>query len=97
MQGPLSDKKSGLYFLFLLGIVNAAFLRSESHRTHVHSLLSLFCDSSNLEGQFPVFTSARNRVAQLYPRALGFACEVIPYGGDILHFLYLLLLSIPKI
>jgi hypothetical protein len=25
----------------------------------------------NMEGQFPVFTSPRNRVARLYPRALG--------------------------
>jgi hypothetical protein len=28
-------------------------------------------DSPNLEGQVPVFISPRNRVAQLYPRALG--------------------------
>jgi hypothetical protein len=31
----------------------------------------LIRDSPNLEGQVPVFTSPRNRVAQLYPRALG--------------------------
>jgi hypothetical protein len=34
----------------------------------------LYChiwDSPNLEGQVPVFISPRNRVAQLYPRALG--------------------------
>jgi hypothetical protein len=30
-----------------------------------------FLDSSNLEGQVPVFISPRNRVAQLYPQALG--------------------------
>jgi hypothetical protein len=30
-----------------------------------------FWDSPNLEGQVPVFISPRNRVAQLYPRALG--------------------------
>jgi hypothetical protein len=30
-----------------------------------------FCDSRNLEGQVPVFISPRNRVAQLYPLALG--------------------------
>jgi hypothetical protein len=30
-----------------------------------------FCDSPNLEGQIPVFISLRNKVAQLYPRALG--------------------------
>jgi hypothetical protein len=42
-------------------------------------LTALFCcliwDSPNLEGQVPVFISLRNRVAQLYPRALGCACE----------------------
>jgi hypothetical protein len=31
----------------------------------------LIWDSHNLEGQVPVFISPRNRVAQLYPRALG--------------------------
>jgi hypothetical protein len=31
----------------------------------------LIWDSLNLEGQVPVFISTRNRVAQLYPRALG--------------------------
>jgi hypothetical protein len=31
----------------------------------------LIWDSPNLEGQVPVFISPRNRVAQLYPRALG--------------------------
>jgi hypothetical protein len=31
----------------------------------------LIWDSPNLEGQVPLFTSPRNRVAQLYPRALG--------------------------
>jgi hypothetical protein len=30
-----------------------------------------FWDSSNLEGQVPIFISHRNRVAQIYPRALG--------------------------
>jgi hypothetical protein len=30
-----------------------------------------FWDSPNVEGQVPVFISPRNRVAQLYPRALG--------------------------
>jgi hypothetical protein len=58
-------------FQFLPGINSAAFLRSESHGTHEHSLLSLFLRLLNLEGQVPVFISLRNRVAQLYPRALG--------------------------
>jgi hypothetical protein len=36
-------------------------------------LLSQTRDCSNLEGQVPVFISPRNRVAQLYPQALGSA------------------------
>jgi hypothetical protein len=40
-----------------------------------------------MEGQVPVFTSPRNRVAQLYPQALGslfFASyDSQGYGGDI--------------
>jgi hypothetical protein len=35
-QGTFSDEKSGLYFSVF------AFLRSESHGTHEHTLLSLF-------------------------------------------------------
>jgi hypothetical protein len=35
----------------------------------------LIRDSPNLEDQVPVFISPRNRVAQLYPRALGFKYE----------------------
>jgi hypothetical protein len=34
-------------------------------------LTRLHTGSSNLEGQVPVFISPRNRMAQLYPRALG--------------------------
>jgi hypothetical protein len=60
-------------FQFLPGIASAAFLRSESHGTHELSLLSLFLRlPPNLECQVPVFISPRNRVAQLYPRALGY-------------------------
>jgi hypothetical protein len=58
-------------FQFLPGIASAAFLRSESHWTNEHSLLSLFLDSPNQKGQVPVFISPRNRVVQLCPRALG--------------------------
>jgi hypothetical protein len=46
-------------------------LRSESRGTHDHILLSQIPDSPNLEGQVPVFISPRNRVAWLYPQALG--------------------------
>jgi hypothetical protein len=48
----------------------------------------LIWDSLNLEGRVPVFISPRNRVAQLYTRALGslfVACyDLQGYGGGIL-------------
>jgi hypothetical protein len=50
----------------LLGIASAVVLGSESRGTHDHISLS-----PNLEGQAPVFISPRNRVAQLYPQAMG--------------------------
>jgi hypothetical protein len=46
----------------------------------------------NLEGQVPVFISPRNRVAQLYPRALGSlsvaSYDSQGYGGGILSRLH---------
>jgi hypothetical protein len=54
----------------LLGLARAVTLGSKSRRTHGHILLS-HLRLPNLEGQVPVFISPRNRVAQLYPRALG--------------------------
>jgi hypothetical protein len=52
-----------------LGLARAFTLEPKSRRTR-----SIFCclisDSPNLEGQVPVFISPRNRVAQLYPRAV---------------------------
>jgi hypothetical protein len=51
-------------------------------------LYCLIWDSPNLEGQVPIFISPRNRVAQLYPQALGFLYVVSydsqGYGGGIL-------------
>jgi hypothetical protein len=55
----------------LLGLASAVILRSESRGTHDHTVLSQIRDSSNLEGQVPVFIIPRNRVAQLYPPAMG--------------------------
>jgi hypothetical protein len=55
----------------LLSLASAVILRSESRMTHDHILLSQIRDSPNLEGQVPLFISPRNRVAQLYPQALG--------------------------
>jgi hypothetical protein len=54
----------------LLVLASAVILRSGSHGTHDHILISQFRDSANLEGQVPVFISPRNRVARLYTQAL---------------------------
>jgi hypothetical protein len=66
----LSDERTGL------SLTNAAgprqrILRSESRGTDDHILLPHIREFPNLEGQILVFTSHRNRMAQLYPRALG--------------------------
>jgi hypothetical protein len=55
----------------LLALVSTVILGPESCRTHNHILLSQIRDSPDLEGPVPVFLSPRNRVAQLYPHALG--------------------------
>jgi hypothetical protein len=50
-----------------------------------------FWDSPNLEGQVPVFIPPpppRNRVAQLYPRALGLSSEFTHYCMIYLQFIY---------
>jgi hypothetical protein len=71
----------------LLVLASAVILRSESHGTHYHILLSQIRDSPNLEGQVPVFISPRNRVALLYPQALGSlfvaSYDSHGYGGGI--------------
>jgi hypothetical protein len=71
----------------LLDLASAVILRSESRWIHDHILLSQIRDSSNLEGQVPVFISSRNRVAQLYPQALGSffvaSYDSQGYGGGI--------------
>jgi hypothetical protein len=55
----------------LLVLASSVILGPESHGTRDRILLSQIRDSPNLEGQAPVFISPRNRVAQLYPQALG--------------------------
>jgi hypothetical protein len=54
---------------------------------HDHILLSQIRDSPHLEGQVLVLISPRNRVAQLYPQALGSLFVVSydskGYGGGI--------------
>jgi hypothetical protein len=56
---------------FLLVLASAVILGSQSRGTHDLILLSQIRDFPNLEGQVPVFISPRNRVAHLYPQALG--------------------------
>jgi hypothetical protein len=71
----------------LLDLANAVILGSESRGNRDHILLSQIRDSPNLEGQVPVFISPRNRVAQLYPQALGSlfvaSYDSQGYGGGI--------------
>jgi hypothetical protein len=50
----------------LLVLASAVILAFESCGTHDHILLFQTGDSSNLEGQVPVFISYRNRVAWFY-------------------------------
>jgi hypothetical protein len=55
----------------LLVLTSAVILRSESHGTYDHMLLSQIRDSSNLKSQVPVLYP-RKMVAQLYPQTLGY-------------------------
>jgi hypothetical protein len=68
----------------LLVLANGVILGSEARGTRDHILLSQIRDSPNLEGQVPVFISPRNRVARLYPQALGSllvaSCDSQDYG-----------------
>jgi hypothetical protein len=64
---------------------------SESRKTQT-IFFCLIWDTPNLEGQVPVFISPRNRVAKLYPRALGSlfvaSYDSQDYGGGILTRLH---------
>jgi hypothetical protein len=55
----------------LLILASAVILGYEFRGTHYHILLSEIWDFRNLEGQLPALISPRNRMAQLYPQALG--------------------------
>jgi hypothetical protein len=54
-----------------VGSVVCSAINCPSRAEPVTILYCLIRDSPNLEGQVTVFISPRNRVAQLYPRALG--------------------------
>jgi hypothetical protein len=71
----------------LLGLASAIILRSESRGTRNHISLPQIRDSPNLEDKLSVFISPRNRVAQLYPQAMGSlfiaSYDSQGYGGGI--------------
>jgi hypothetical protein len=77
----------GLSLQLLLGLASAVILRSESHGTHDHILLSQIRYSPNPEDQVLVFISPRNKVARLYTQALGSlfvaSYDSQGYGGGI--------------
>jgi hypothetical protein len=72
---------------FVMALASAVILESEPSGTHDHILHSQIRNSPNLEGQVPVFIFPRNRVAQLYPQALGSlfvaSYDSQGYGGGI--------------
>jgi hypothetical protein len=61
----------GLSFAIAAG-PRQRILRTESRGTLDHIVLSQIRDSANLESQGAIFIFSRNRMAQLYPQALGF-------------------------
>jgi hypothetical protein len=87
MWGALSEERIGLSFTI------TAVPRQRGHprvSSPVGLMTIFYClirDSPNLEGQVPVFISPRNRVAQLYPQAMGSlfvaSYDSQGYGGGI--------------
>jgi hypothetical protein len=65
----------------LLVLARAVILGSESRGIHGHILGPQIRDSPNLEGQVTVFITPRNRVAQLYPQALGSFRRLLRLAG----------------
>jgi hypothetical protein len=80
-----------LLIQLLLGLVRAVTHGSKSRRTQT-IFYCLIWDSTNLKGQVPIFTSPKNRVAQLNPRVLGSlflaSYNLQGYGGGILTLLH---------
>jgi hypothetical protein len=66
MSGALSDERTGLSFTIAAGLRQGSHSQVRFSRDSWHILLSQIRDSSNLEGQVPVFISPKNKVAQLY-------------------------------
>jgi hypothetical protein len=70
----------------LLVLASAVILRSVSRGIYDHILRSPIWDLPNMEGQVPVFMSSRNRVAQLYPQALGYWPTTVLPNTSYNHF-----------
>jgi hypothetical protein len=72
---------------FQLVLASAIILSSESRGTQDHILLSQIRDSLNIDGPISVFISPWNRMARLYPQALGSffvtSYDSQGYGGGI--------------
>jgi hypothetical protein len=80
LWGALSDERTGLQF-------TVQSLNGPSRVEPVTILYCLIWDLANLEGQVPIFISPRNKVAQLYPWAVGslyfISYDSQGYGGGI--------------
>jgi hypothetical protein len=83
MWGALSDERTGLPFTIPAGLCQSFLGPSPLGLAYIFYCLRF--DSPNLEGQVPVFISPGNRVARLYPQALGslFVASYVSqgYGG----------------
>jgi hypothetical protein len=83
MWDALPDERTGLSFTS----ASAVILRSESLGTHNQLVCLRFETLPNLKCQVPIFISHTNRVAQLYPQALGSlfvaSYDSQGYGGGI--------------
>jgi hypothetical protein len=84
--GALSDEKTCVIYDYWRSSPAHSWC-VESRGTHDHILFSQIRDSTNLEGQVPVFLSPRKTVAQLCSQALGSLFVVSyysqGYGGNI--------------
>jgi predicted solute-binding protein len=56
----------------LMVLASAVIPLSEPRGSRHHILLSQIWDTLNLDGQVPVFIFPKNRVARLYPQAMGY-------------------------
>jgi hypothetical protein len=71
MWGALSGERTGLSFTSSTGSRQRSHSRVRVPQNSWPYFTVSIRDSSNLEGQVPIFISPRNRVARLYPQALG--------------------------